>query len=109
MKTEIIVIDDERTFEGADIHFRDCESAIDYVVNSSPDTFFNIWLDHDLGNAGDIMGFVSFLEELAYDRHSPIFPRIGAIFVHSQNPVGAANIVRALDRFYDIRRVGLPK
>ncbi|MCL2552934.1 MAG: hypothetical protein FWE75_12425 [Actinomycetia bacterium] len=61
-----------------------------------------LWLDHDLGGEDSIMPVVAVLEEAAFEGR-PF--RIGTVFVHSANPSGAENVVRALRRWdYRVRR-----
>jgi hypothetical protein len=61
-----------------------------------------LWLDHDLGGEDIIMPVVSLLEQAAFDGE-PF--RIGMIYVHSANPIGAETVVRALRRWnYLVRR-----
>lgn len=49
--------------------------------------------DHDLGGDDTSMEFVDAIEELAYEKSIPRF----AWHVHSANPVGRANIIRAME------------
>ncbi|MFE4512756.1 cyclic-phosphate processing receiver domain-containing protein [Kitasatospora sp. NPDC056783] len=61
-----------------------------------------LWLDHDLGGDDTVMPVVALLEKAAFDGR-PF--RIGTVFVHSANPVGAATVVRSLARWgYRVRR-----
>ncbi|MFI2610375.1 cyclic-phosphate processing receiver domain-containing protein [Kitasatospora sp. NPDC018619] len=61
-----------------------------------------LWLDHDLGGEDSIMPVVTLLEEAAFSGR-PF--RIGTVFVHSANPVGAQTVVRSLTRWdYRVRR-----
>ncbi|WP_316528372.1 cyclic-phosphate processing receiver domain-containing protein [Kitasatospora brasiliensis] len=61
-----------------------------------------LWLDHDLGGDDDILPVVALLEEAAFGGE-PF--RIGTVFVHSANPIGAARVVQALTRWdYRVRR-----
>ncbi|MBO1336767.1 cyclic-phosphate processing receiver domain-containing protein [Streptomyces sp. VRA16 Mangrove soil] len=61
-----------------------------------------LWLDHDLGGDDSIMPVVTLLEEAAFDGR-PF--RIGTVFVHSANPIGAETVVRSLTRWgYRVRR-----
>ena len=104
-----LVVDDERTFEEMPeqrdmrlpkycIYARTSEQAINILRGMKIDV---LWLDHDLGEDDTSMKVVDHLR-------MDIDPNM-VIYVHSMNPVGAANIVRALERFYDVRRVPLPK
>ncbi|OPC77024.1 hypothetical protein B4N89_41350 [Embleya scabrispora] len=61
-----------------------------------------LWLDHDLGGDDTILPVVTLLEEAAFHGH-PF--RIGTIFVHSANPIGAETVVRSLTRWnYRVQR-----
>ncbi|MFB7383444.1 cyclic-phosphate processing receiver domain-containing protein [Kitasatospora purpeofusca] len=61
-----------------------------------------LWLDHDLGGDDTVMPVVTLLEQAAFDGR-PF--RIGEVLVHSANPVGAATVVRSLERWgYRVRR-----
>ncbi|MGW4651204.1 cyclic-phosphate processing receiver domain-containing protein [Kitasatospora sp. NPDC004289] len=61
-----------------------------------------LWLDHDLGGEDSIMPVVTLLEEAAF--HGRPF-RIGTVYVHSANPIGAQTVVSSLRRWnYQVRR-----
>ncbi|MET7661792.1 cyclic-phosphate processing receiver domain-containing protein [Streptomyces sp. NPDC005356] len=61
-----------------------------------------LWLDHDLGGNDSIMPVVTLLEEAAFNGR-PF--RIGTVYVHSANPIGAETVVRSLTRWnYQVRR-----
>ncbi|MBC9715665.1 hypothetical protein H9Y04_24270 [Streptomyces sp. TRM66268-LWL] len=61
-----------------------------------------LWLDHDLGGEDSIMPVVTLLEEAA-SQGRPF--RIGTVYVHSANPIGAETMVRSLSRWnYRVRR-----
>lgn len=49
--------------------------------------------DHDLGGDDTAMNFIDEIEELAYENSLPRF----TWHVHSANPVGRANIIRAME------------
>ncbi|MFE7036211.1 cyclic-phosphate processing receiver domain-containing protein [Streptomyces sp. NPDC057621] len=64
-----------------------------------------LWLDHDLGGDDSILPVVTPLEEAAFNGR-PF--RIGTVYVHSANPIGAETVVRSLTRWnYQVRRVTL--
>ncbi|MFE7069405.1 cyclic-phosphate processing receiver domain-containing protein [Streptomyces sp. NPDC057620] len=64
-----------------------------------------LWLDHDLGGDDSILPVVTLLEEAAFNGR-PF--RIGTVYVHSANPIGAETVVRSLTRWnYQVRRVTL--
>jgi hypothetical protein len=65
-----------------------------------------LWLDHDLGPDDDIRPLERWLEEAF---HAGTAPDIGRIVAHSANPVGAAEIVRAFDRWTDTVRVDVTR
>lgn len=106
----IIVVDDERTFEHfpdeETIYFRTSGEAIDFLSKSHPADIEEIWLDHDLGEDDTAMRVVDFLVQCAH--FSWGLNTLFTIYVHSMNPVGAQNIVRALERYYTVERVPLP-
>ncbi|MFJ9007312.1 cyclic-phosphate processing receiver domain-containing protein [Streptomyces canus] len=61
-----------------------------------------LWLDHDLGGDDSILPVVTLLEEAAFNGR-PF--RIGTVYVHSANPIGAETVVRSLTRWnYQVRR-----
>lgn len=104
-----LVVDDERTFadfpDDDTLYARHSDTAIHILEEGI--CFDEIWLDHDLGDDDTSMKVVDYLVEVkvVYGEYIPNFK----IFVHSMNPVGANNIVRALSRYYDVKRVPLPE
>lgn len=105
-----LVVDDERTFkdfpDDDTLYARHSDTAIHILERGI--RFDEVWLDHDLGGDDTVMKVVDFLVEHAVqyvEMNMFKFP----IFVHSMNPVGAQNIVRALERYYDVKRVPLPE
>jgi hypothetical protein len=106
--TARLVLDDNRSHpylrSGADggWHARTAAQALALLdVGAGYD---EIWLDHDLADGIDVWPFVDHLCLMAHEGR----PYPAAITVHSQNPTGADNIVRALNRQgYRARRVGL--
>lgn len=111
-----IVIDDERTFfsENARVeYYRDSFSGMGRLADvwTKGLVISQLWLDHDLGPNDDIMRIIDFLNKLGFlakqqETYGGI--HIDEIYVHTQNPVGGENMVRALDRFYWVKRVPLP-
>lgn len=112
-----IVIDDERTFAGGlivDRYLRSSAEALEFLARGlaldvtlpygSGLTISTLWLDHDLGGDDDIMPVVNFLIATE-EQYSSI---ISNIRVHSQNPVGADNVVRSLQDYYNVVRSALP-
>ena len=111
----ILVIDDERTFpsfegEGVTvIYARTAEAAKDALLLAPMSAGWDeVWFDHDLGLGPDVRAVVKFMEEKAeegvrWDKW------IRRVFVHSMNPVGAANIRSRIKDFgIPTSRVGLP-
>lgn len=83
-----LVIDDERTHLGGGVHARTSAAGLARLQ----DGWDEIYLDHDLGPDDDAMVVVDRLYELAYAGEALLLDRI---FVHTQNPVGAQNIISA--------------
>ncbi|MEV5842916.1 cyclic-phosphate processing receiver domain-containing protein [Streptomyces sp. NPDC051985] len=73
------------------------------LLQEHRDTFIDeLWLDHDLGGDDSVLPVVTLMEEAAF--HGRPF-RIGTVFVHSANPIGAETVVRSLTRWnYQVRR-----
>ncbi|MEW2285567.1 cyclic-phosphate processing receiver domain-containing protein [Streptomyces sp. NPDC047841] len=73
------------------------------LLQEHRDSFIDeLWLDHDLGGDDSILPVVTLLEEAAFNGR-PF--RIGTVFVHSANPIGAETVVRSLTRWnYQVRR-----
>ncbi len=123
----IIVIDDERTFKtepGVNvIYYRTAWDFIECLTLATADYYWapegaeiegdfdvdEVWWDHDLGeDGGDVMDCIKVLqmfEDFGVTGWSEI-----PMFVHSQNPVGAQNIVDRLSLFVErVERVPLPE
>ncbi|MFF7967402.1 MULTISPECIES: cyclic-phosphate processing receiver domain-containing protein [Streptomyces] len=73
------------------------------LLQEHRDSFIDeLWLDHDLGGDDSILPVVTLLEEAAFNGRPY---RIGTVFVHSANPIGAETVVRSLTRWnYQARR-----
>ncbi|MGC4987501.1 cyclic-phosphate processing receiver domain-containing protein [Streptomyces sp. DT193] len=73
------------------------------LLQEHRDSFIDeLWLDHDLGGDDSILPVVTLMEEAAFNGR-PF--RIGTVFVHSANPIGAETVVRSLTRWdYQVRR-----
>lgn len=124
-----IVIDDERTFEentfppnGVVVYLRSSDEAIVWFAKwlvayidgkylDRDEHIAQIWFDHDLGDGDEATVVAKFLV-------SGVFPYMARItlqdqlklFVHTQNPVGANNIMGVfLDNGYNPVRCGLPE
>lgn len=90
-----LFLDDERDPVSADWHV--ARSTIEAMaLVRAKGVPVEMALDHDLGGDDTTM---EFLKELAtwIDAHEVVFPAIFMYTVHSQNPVGAANIRGMLD------------
>ncbi|MFE4971293.1 cyclic-phosphate processing receiver domain-containing protein [Kitasatospora sp. NPDC056651] len=98
----VLGIDDLRPLPGVTRIARTSGEGI-LLLEEHRDGFIDeLWLDHDLGGDDTIMPVVALLEEAAFDGR-PF--RIGTVFVHSANPVGAATVVRSLARWgYRVQR-----
>lgn len=122
----IIVIDDERTFKVPGhlvLYYRSAYQFIEALVCGTADVYWapegaeidgtfeisEIWWDHDLGDdGGDIMDCIKVLHMLE-DAEITGLADI-PMYVHSQNPVGADNIVSRLSQFCsNVKRVPLPE
>lgn len=62
-----------------------------------------LWLDHDLGEHDDIMCVVDYLSERAAN-DEPV--AINQVYVHTQNPAGARQMLVSLERYgYRVARM----
>ncbi len=100
-QSRVLVVDDIRMFAFPAMYARTARAALARL--SAPGAHFTeLWLDHDLGEAGDVRRVVNYLERRAFEgRPVPV----GRVLVQSDNPNGATWIVAALARHYDVRRV----
>ncbi|PKV82867.1 cyclic-phosphate processing receiver domain-containing protein [Streptomyces sp. TLI_146] len=98
----ILGIDDLRPLPRATRIARTSSEGIQ-LLQDHRDSFINeLWLDHDLGGEDSILPVVTLMEEAAFTGQ-PF--RIGTVFVHSANPIGAETVVRSLTRWgYRVRR-----
>ncbi|WP_243436748.1 DUF3592 domain-containing protein [Streptomyces sp. FH025] len=101
----VLGIDDLRPLPRATRIARTSREGI-RLLEEHRDRFIDeLWLDHDLGGDDTIMPVVALMEEAAFDGR-PF--QIGAVFVHSANPVGAASVVRSLTRWsYRVQRASV--
>ena len=101
-KPVVLGIDDLRPLPRATRIARTSGEGI-RLLQEHRDTFIDeLWLDHDLGGDDTILPVVTLLEEAAFNDR-PF--RIGTIFVHSANPIGAETVIRSLSRWrYQVRR-----
>lgn len=103
-----LMVDDERTFTHIGDHdiARSSAAGVAWLEAHRDEVIDEIWLDHDLGGDDTIMPIVDYLAEADFEGQ-PLDVR--KIYVHSMNPIGAANVVRALARYgYNVHRVPLP-
>lgn len=103
----ILFVDDERDFEV--LGFKMGQVDIYKAVNSSEaidliqtGKFSVLFLDHDLGMDFGIED--SGMEIVDYLVNVQHHPEIQYIFIHSQNPVGAVNMMNRLGPFYNVQR-----
>ncbi|MFF4381770.1 cyclic-phosphate processing receiver domain-containing protein [Kitasatospora sp. NPDC001547] len=98
----ILGIDDLRPLPRATRIARTSREGVRLLQEHRDGFIDELWLDHDLGGDDSILPVVTLLEEAAFDGR-PF--RIGTVFVHSANPVGAETVVRSLTRWnYRVRR-----
>ncbi|MFE0458920.1 cyclic-phosphate processing receiver domain-containing protein [Kitasatospora sp. NPDC058965] len=98
----ILGIDDLRPLPRATRIARTSRDGIELLHEHRDGYIDELWLDHDLGGDDTIMPVVTVLEEAAF--HGRPF-RIGTVYVHSANPIGAENVVRSLSHWsYRVRR-----
>ena len=100
--TEIrrLVVDDWRVFGFPATYARTDEDAIYYLQTEAWD---EVWLDFDLGQDGHQRIMTTVPVAIYLEKNYK--PSIQRIYVHSDNPAGASYLVRALERWYDVRRV----
>lgn len=100
----ILVVDDERTLNLDATHVRTKREAKKFIL-SHPEPI-ELWLDHDLGDDGDVMELVNWLEEkIVIDG----LDNIHSVIVHSMNPTAYNKILLALGRYVDVMRVDVTK
>ncbi|MFD7875838.1 cyclic-phosphate processing receiver domain-containing protein [Streptomyces sp. NPDC059766] len=98
----VLGIDDLRPLPWATSIARTSREGIQLLEEHRDSFIDELWLDHDLGGEDTIMPVVTVLEEAAFNGR-PF--RIGAVFVHSANPIGAETVVRSRARWnYRVRR-----
>ncbi|MGT2532492.1 cyclic-phosphate processing receiver domain-containing protein [Streptomyces nojiriensis] len=98
----VLGIDDLRPLPRATRIARTSREGVRLLEEHRDGFIDELWLDHDLGGDDTIMPVVTLMEEAAFDGR-PF--RIGAVFVHSANPIGAETVVRSLARWnYPVRR-----
>ncbi|MGW5529360.1 cyclic-phosphate processing receiver domain-containing protein [Streptomyces xanthochromogenes] len=98
----ILGIDDLRALPRATRIARTSREGVELLLEHRDRFVDELWLDHDLGGDDSILPVVTVMEEAAF--HGRPF-RIGTVFVHSANPIGAETVVRSLTRWnYRVRR-----
>ncbi|WP_338017666.1 cyclic-phosphate processing receiver domain-containing protein [Streptomyces adustus] len=98
----ILGIDDLRPLPRATRIARTSREGVQLLEEHRDSFIDELWLDHDLGGEDTIMPVVTLMEEAAFNGR-PF--QIGAVFVHSANPIGAETVVRSLARWgYRVRR-----
>lgn len=117
----LIFIDDERTPDTSDVDerlilLRTSQEAAAFFADvyvawfwfNIPTEITRIWFDHDLGEDSENNGLwvARFVKALMAET---AFLADTSVFVHSQNPVGAKNIVDAFSGSNKAVRVPLPK
>jgi len=98
----VLGVDDLRPLPGATRIARTSREGVRLLEEHRDSHVDELWLDHDLGGDDTVMPVVTLLEEAAFNGR-PF--RIGTVFVHSANPIGAETVVRSLTRWgYRVRR-----
>jgi hypothetical protein len=104
-----IFLDDERLCPAGYTLFKTAEAVINHLDNyhqAQPGKFVNtvthLSLDHDLGNNIPTgYAVLVWLEQKVHD--DPLFP-VPEITIHSANPVGRSNMIRALESIKRIKQ-----
>lgn len=98
----ILGIDDLRLLPWTTRIARSSREGVELLQEYRDSLIDELWLDHDLGGDDSILPVVTLLEEAAFSGR-PF--RIGTVYVHSANPIGAETVVRSLTRWnYRVRR-----
>lgn len=108
----IVLVDDERIFKAAIttadyLLLKTQTEALQWLNTVDENSVIDqLWLDHDLGEENgipvDVMPIVNELERRYFEG---VCPRIEQIVVHTSNLVGGNDIIRALERHFNVRRV----
>ncbi|MFF3137717.1 cyclic-phosphate processing receiver domain-containing protein [Streptomyces mirabilis] len=85
----ILGIDDLRPLPRATRIARTSGEGIQLLQEHRDSFIDKLWLDHDLGGDDSILPVVTLMEEAAFNGR-PF--RIGTVFVHSANPIGAETV-----------------
>ena len=101
MRNIRMYIDDIRDPKGEfDLTARNSDTAINIMRQTGCPNFISF--DHDLGGDDTAMRVVKFMVEMDLD-HKGWIPNDFTFFVHSANPVGAANITGYLNAYMRTR------
>ncbi|BBH69043.1 hypothetical protein ACTI_57280 [Actinoplanes sp. OR16] len=101
----IVLVDDLRSFADGRIALvaRTSAAGVQLLDQLRKRRVDELWLDHDLGGDDTIWPVVEVLERAAFEE-TPF--DVGAIYVHSANPVGAGKVAQVLGRWgYPVRVV----
>ncbi len=101
MRRKFLYIDDIRNPEGIFDIARTSNEAIEYMKTNGCPSYIS-W-DHDLGGSDTSMVVVNWMIETDLDNNGFI-PCDFSFFVHSANPVGAANIESKLNNYLNFRK-----
>lgn len=94
----ILLVDDLRTFNG-DYPYALAKTVAEALELLEGETNYDyIFLDHDLGEGGDIFQVVGWL--LTHGDYP-----VKTIYIHSSNPVGALRMLRALENSFDVELI----
>ena len=102
----VLFLDDERMPASLDDNIfiaRDVEGAINLVKQHGIGPSF-ISFDHDLGGDETAMDFVNWLIDMDVGSVFTLIPKCFQFTVHSQNPVGKANIEGKLNSYLKFRK-----
>jgi hypothetical protein len=94
----IVFVDDLRCFADgrAALVARSSADGVALLASLTGSPIAELWLDHDLGGDDTIWPVVEVLERAAF-AGAPL--DVGAIYVHTANPAGAARIAQVLRRW----------
>jgi hypothetical protein len=81
------------------------DQAVKYITERGVPNYMSF--DHDLGEDSKTgYEFVKWLVEADMDSGGKLIPSDFSYYVHSQNPIGAANIRGYLSSYLDVKRKG---
>jgi len=101
-----IVIDDIRTLANPALHFRSAHDAFDFILDFTG-TVNELWLDYDMGKEEEfwVLTLARWLDKMGREGDGSL--RIGTVFIHTQNPVGAERLRVEIGPAWNVQRVGL--